>query len=107
MGVPILWHLLKTFSHCRAAKTGEVFVAKFEALTPPAENAKMAPVSSQKLALRSSQGPGSCPFQNERFMNSPETNREEVIPAVATRDAISGMVAIKGQSGKLLEQFFP
>jgi hypothetical protein len=70
MGVPNLWHLLKTFSHCCAAKTGEVFVANFKVLTPPAENAKMAP----------------------------ETNREEVIPAVATREVVSGMVAIKGQS---------
>jgi hypothetical protein len=66
MGVPNLWHLLKTFSHCCAAKTGEVFVANFKVLTPPAENAKMAPVSSHKLALRSIQGPDSCLFQNKR-----------------------------------------
>jgi hypothetical protein len=37
-------------------------------------------------------------FRTKGFMNLPETNREEVIPAVATREVVSGMVAIKGQS---------
>jgi hypothetical protein len=55
IGVPILWHLLNTFSHCCAAKTGEVFAANFEVLTPPAENAKMAPVFRPELAVRSIQ----------------------------------------------------
>jgi hypothetical protein len=65
IGVPILWHLLKTFSHCCAAKTGEIFVANLEVLTPPAENAKMAPVFRPELAVRSIQGPHNYkgPFQ--------------------------------------------
>jgi hypothetical protein len=51
IGMPILWHLLKTFSHYCTAKTGEVFVANFAVSTPPAENAKMAPVFRPELAF--------------------------------------------------------